>query len=134
MKDVLNVAWLILGGFVSVLFWGLLGCIFCATIVGIPLGKQLFKVMKFALKPRNDSVEVGTNFANHFVANLVWLPFGLVFVTIYVLAGVLISVTIVGIPVGRIYFEMVALTMAPFGIEVDEKVEMVKEWEEWKNW
>lgn len=134
MKKAANVLWFILGGFISVLFWGFLGGLLCATVVGIPLGKQLFKVAKFALTPFDDTVEVETNFATHFVANMIWLPFGLVIVTLYALVGLVFSVTLVGVPLGRVCFKLLALSMAPFGIEVDEKVEIIKEWEEWKNW
>ena len=47
MNDVKNVLWFVLGGFASVAFWGALGLLFCATVVGRPLGKQLLKVARF---------------------------------------------------------------------------------------
>ncbi|WP_277630969.1 YccF domain-containing protein [Atopococcus tabaci] len=47
----LNVVWLVLGGFVVVLEELTLGAIFCLTIVGIPFGLQHFKHAKLALLP-----------------------------------------------------------------------------------
>lgn len=52
----MNVIWWFLGGFgiaLTHLFWGI---IFCITIIGIPFGKQHFKLMKLALLPFGRSV------------------------------------------------------------------------------
>ena len=38
-----NVLWFICGGFLSGLSWCLSGCLWCITIVGIPIGMQCFK-------------------------------------------------------------------------------------------
>lgn len=48
---VMNIIWIFIGGFwiaLTHLVWGLL---FCITIVGIPFGKQHFKLIKLALFP-----------------------------------------------------------------------------------
>lgn len=134
MKELGNVLWLICGGFVSVLFWGLLGALFCATVIGIPLGKQLFKVAKFAAWPFTEDMEAEANFGKNMIANIIWLPFGLLIITAYIILGAAFSVTLIGAPFGKVYFKLVAMTMAPFGVEYEKKVEVIKEWEEWKNW
>lgn len=46
-----NILWFILGGFFSGLSWILVGIIWCCTIVGIPFGKQFFKLAKLSLAP-----------------------------------------------------------------------------------
>ena len=38
-----NVLWFICGGFLSGLSWCISGCLWCITIVGIPIGMQCFK-------------------------------------------------------------------------------------------
>ena len=134
MNDVKNVLWFVLGGVVSVVFWGALGLLLCATVIGRPLGKQLLKVARFSLTPFDDEVEVESNFAKNFVANLIFLPIGVVIVVLYVIIGAALCVTLIGAPIGRGYFKMLTIAMAPFGIEVDKKYEVIKEWEEWKNW
>lgn len=134
MKESGNVLFFIFGGFVSVIFWGFLGLIFCATVVGIPLGKKLFEVAKFALHPFNDDVEVESNFAKNFIANLIFIPFTLLIFCFYVLLGATLCITLVGAPLGKKYFELVKIIIAPFGVETEKKVPMIKEWEEWKNW
>lgn len=52
----MNVIWWFLGGFgiaLTHLFWGI---VFCITIIGIPFGKQHFKLMKLALFPFGKTV------------------------------------------------------------------------------
>lgn len=46
-----NILWLIFGGLLSGLGWILAGALWRATVVGIPFGKQFFKIAKLALAP-----------------------------------------------------------------------------------
>ncbi len=48
---VLNILWAVLGGLVFSLGLFLAGAILCATVVGIPLGLQIFKLGKMAIAP-----------------------------------------------------------------------------------
>lgn len=51
LAAIMNVVWWFLGGFVIALThlaWGLL---FCITIIGIPFGKEHFKLVRLALFP-----------------------------------------------------------------------------------
>lgn len=51
LNVVMNIIWFFIGGIwiaLTHLFWGIL---FCITIVGIPFGKQHFKLIKLALFP-----------------------------------------------------------------------------------
>ena len=50
-KTFINIVWLILGGWENFLGYGLVGVIFCITIIGIPFGKQYFKLAKFTAMP-----------------------------------------------------------------------------------
>ncbi len=54
----MNIIWFIVGGFwitLTHLFWGIL---FCITIVGIPFGKQHFKLVHLALVPFGKKIEI----------------------------------------------------------------------------
>ena len=46
-----NIHWFIRGGLLSGLSWVLVGLICCITIIGIPFGKQFFKIAKLSLMP-----------------------------------------------------------------------------------
>ncbi len=52
----LNILWLIFGGVALAAGSALLGCAFCATIIGIPFGLQWFKMAKLSLTPFGASV------------------------------------------------------------------------------
>ena len=57
----LNVLWFLLTGWELALGNFLLGCLLCITIVGIPFGKQFFKIAKLALAPFGAVVEKATH-------------------------------------------------------------------------
>ena len=46
-----NILWFICGGLLSGLSWVLAGLICCITIIGIPFGKQFFKIAKLSVMP-----------------------------------------------------------------------------------
>ena len=46
-----NILWFICGGLLSGLSWVLAGLICCIKIIGIPVGKQFFKIAKLSLMP-----------------------------------------------------------------------------------
>lgn len=48
---IVNVLWLLLSGWVLALCNYILGGIMCVTIIGIPFGKQFFKIAKLSLRP-----------------------------------------------------------------------------------
>ena len=45
-----NIIWLIYSG-IPILTIAIVGCILCITIIGIPFGKQCFKIAKLAILP-----------------------------------------------------------------------------------
>ncbi len=50
MRTIGNILWFIFGGLLGGLAWIFAGCIWCITIIGIPVGLQCFK---FATEKRN---------------------------------------------------------------------------------
>ena len=52
----LNILWLLISGILLALESAAIGCIFCITIIGIPFGKQCFKIAKLALMPFGASI------------------------------------------------------------------------------
>ena len=47
----LNVVWFLLSGLLLALENFVFGCILCITIIGIPFGKQFFKIAGLSLRP-----------------------------------------------------------------------------------
>lgn len=53
------------------------------------------------------------------IANIIWIIFGGLFTAIgWCLAGIIFSITVIGIPVGLQCFKMAKLSLLPFGAQV----------------
>ena len=114
MKFIGNLIWFIFGGLIGAIGYFLLGVIWCITIIGIPFGKQCFKLAKLALSPFGKKVH--SNFGKHPIANIIWLIFGgLEMALLYVLTGAIFCITIIGIPFGKQCFKLASLSAVPFG-------------------
>lgn len=58
MRVLANVLWFIFGGFISFIELVVIGLILCITIVGIPLGKQFFKLGAVSFLPFGADIRV----------------------------------------------------------------------------
>ena len=52
-----NILWLVFGGFELAIFYLVMGLLFCITIIGIPFGKQCFKLASLSLSPFGTNVK-----------------------------------------------------------------------------
>lgn len=113
-----NACWFIFGGAVSGVSWLLAGCLWCVTIVGIPIGLQCFKFAGLSFFPFGKEVVYGGG-AGSFVLNVIWLIVsGIPLALEHLAFGALLCVTIVGIPFGLQHFKLAKLALMPFGAEV----------------
>ena len=53
-----NILWFIFGGFISFIELVVAGLLCCITIVGIPLGKQFFKLAAVSFMPFGSEITV----------------------------------------------------------------------------
>lgn len=113
-----NLLWLIFGGFVSGLTWLLIGCLWCITIVGIPIGLQCFKFASLAFFPFGKEVNYGGGVGS-LLLNIVWLLVsGIPLAIESALMGALLCITIIGIPFGIQHFKIAKLALMPFGATI----------------
>ena len=118
MKTLGNILWFLFGGLAGGLAWVLAGCLWCITIVGIPVGTQCFKFARLAFFPFGKEIVYGGGGVS-FLANLIWiLLFGWEMAVGYLILGLVWCITIVGIPIGRQCFKMAKLSFMPFGAQV----------------
>jgi uncharacterized membrane protein YccF (DUF307 family) len=117
MKLIGNILWFLLTGLTTALSWLFLGVIWCITIIGIPFGKQCFKLAKLALSPFGKKVH--SNFGQHPLANLIWFIFGGEAMAVaYLFVGLVFCITVIGIPFGKQSFKLAVLSAFPFGAKV----------------
>ena len=118
MSTIGNILWFLFGGLIGGLAWVLAGCLWCITIIGIPVGLQCFKFASLAFFPFGKEVVYGGG-GFSFLVNLIWIIFfGLEMAIGYCILGCLWCITIVGIPIGMQCFKFAALSFFPFGKEV----------------
>ena len=113
-----NAVWFIFGGLLMGLSWILWGVLWCITIIGIPVGKQCFKLAGLAFMPFGKNVQYGGG-AGSVLLNILWIIFGgLALAAEAALIGLIFCITIIGIPFGKQCFKLAKLSLMPFGAKV----------------
>ncbi len=121
MRTFGNLLWLVLAGWWLALSYALAGLVMCLLIVTIPFGIQAFKLAGFTLWPFGRTVVPDPDATPVLgcIGNVVWIVLvGWELALAHVVAGLLLCVTIVGIPLGLACFKLVPLALLPFGQEV----------------
>lgn len=118
MRFLLNILWIIFGGFLAFIGWAFFGLLWCITIVGIPVGVQCFKAARLTLAPFGKRVVIGQGGAS-FIVNILWWIFG--GIELFLLQGaigIVLCITIIGIPWGKQFFKFALLALFPFGSKI----------------
>lgn len=118
MSFIGNLLWFIFGGFIGSVSWFIIGAFWCVTIIGIPVGLQCFKMAGLSLWPFNKEV-VYSDSTGSFLLNVFWLLFsGWILALEYIIGGILLTITIIGIPFAKQSFKLARLSLMPFGARV----------------
>ena len=120
MKTIANLLWVIFGGLELALGWFLAGLLCCITIIGIPFGKQCFKIAGLVLWPFGKKIEYEGGGAVKFIFNILWILLcGWELAIASLAVGLVWCATIVGIPFGLQAFKFAKLAILPFGAKVE---------------
>ena len=110
--------WLVFGGFLAALGYFFGGLVLCITVIGMPWGLQCFKLAALVLWPFGKKVISDTNNTGclSMLFNIIWLICGGLYTAlVHIVMGLLLSITVVGIPWGRQHFKLVEISLMPFG-------------------
>jgi len=124
MKTLGNLLWIICGGFIIAIEYVVASILLMITIVGIPFGVQTLKMADLALWPfgrdtRSNSFSSG---CLGVLMNLIWIFCGGIWIFLtHIVLGLLLMITIIGIPFGKQHFKLAALAFTPFGRDVYSK-------------
>ncbi|MET0325550.1 MAG: YccF domain-containing protein [Ilumatobacteraceae bacterium] len=121
MRTIGNILWFVLAGLWMAIGYVLAGVVQCITIIGIPFGLQSFKLAGYALWPFGRVVvqRLDRDPGLSCVGNVIWLLFGGLWLALgHVVTGVLLCITIIGIPFGIASFKLAGLALVPFGKQV----------------
>lgn len=113
-----NIIWFVFSGFWTGIIWLLVGALWCLTILGIPIGLQCFKLAKLSFMPFGKEV-YRDNRSSSLILNILWIIFGGIELAVaHVITGLVLCVTIIGIPFARQSFKLALLALFPFGAQI----------------
>ena len=116
-----NIIWLLFGGLMAALGYLFGGVILCITIIGIPWGIQCFKLAGLVLWPFGQKVISDSNDTGclSILFNIIWIIAGGFYTAVvHIFMGILLFITIVGIPWARQHFKLVEISLMPFGKKI----------------
>ena len=122
MKTAGNIIWLLCGGIITAIEYVVASLVMMITIIGIPFGLQTLKMARVALWPFGCRITDKGNSGGclNVLMNIIWIFVGGIWICLTHLAfGLLLCITIVGIPWGRQHFKLAALALTPFGKSID---------------
>jgi len=119
-----NLLWLIFGGFIIAIEYFIGSLVLMITIVGIPFGIQTLKMASLSLWPfgRDTHVQSRASGCLYILMNIIWLISGGLWIALtHAIFGVLLCITIIGIPFGLQHFKLTAIALSPFGRDIVSK-------------
>lgn len=120
MRVVLNLLWLVFSGVWFFLAYVVAGIVMCIFIITIPFGVASFRLAVYVLWPFGRTVvRRPTAGAASTIGNVLWFVLiGLWMAIAHLISGLLLCLTIIGIPLGLGNFKLAAVAIAPLGKEI----------------
>ncbi|MFB9165326.1 YccF domain-containing protein [Arthrobacter psychrochitiniphilus] len=121
MKTILNVIWLVCGGFFLALSYFLAGIVCCILIITIPWGIASFRIAGYALWPFGRMVvdKPGGPGVASTLGNVIWIVVADIWIVIgHVTTAFTMAITIIGIPLAIANLKMIPVSLMPLGKEI----------------
>ena len=120
LNVLLNVIWLVFSGFWLAIAYTLAALICFVLIITIPFGVAALRIALFALWPFGRTVVRREDAGGaSFIGNVLWLILcGWWLALLHVISGVLLCLTIIGLPLGLANFKLIPVSLLPFGREI----------------
>jgi uncharacterized membrane protein YccF (DUF307 family) len=120
MRIVGNLLWLVFSGIEMAIAYLIAGVLSILFIVTIPLAIPAFRLAGYTLWPfgravvRRQSAGAGST-----IGNVVWFVVaGWWLALLHVLFGLLLAITVIGIPFTVVHFKLAGLALTPYGKDV----------------
>jgi len=120
MRLIGNVIWLVLSGIWLAIAYVVAGIIACVLIITIPLGIAAFRIASYALWPfGRTTVRRGGAGVGSLIGNVIWIVLlGWEIALLHLVTGVVLCITIIGIPLGLANFKMIPISLVPLGVQI----------------
>lgn len=117
-----NLLWIIFGGGIFIFLEYLIGgLLLCLTIIGIPFGFECIKLSVLGLFPFGKKVE-RTRRSSGFISvlmNVLWILLGGIWIALtHLIFGVIMAITIIGIPFAKQHMKLASMALAPFATRI----------------
>jgi len=124
MRILGNILWLLLGGIITALEYFISSIILMVTIIGIPFGIQTLKLGILALWPFGKTTVQSDRSSGclYIIFNIIWIFIGGIWIALsHLIFGLILYITIIGIPFGNQHFKLAGLALTPFGRDIVDK-------------
>ncbi len=125
MSFLLNVLWILFGGFWMAAGWVIAGIIMAITIIGLPWARAAFNIAGYTLLPFGQKAvsradytgvdDVGTGVFG-VIGNLIWFVLAGWWLALgHLLTAIALAITIIGIPFAWAHLKLAGLALWPVG-------------------
>src|SRR5262249_17024574 len=128
IQFLLNVLWIVFGGFAMALGWLFASIIMAISIIGIPWTRAAFNIAKYALLPfgytrvprdkYTGREDIGTGPLG-LIGNVIWLVLAGWWLALgHLILALVLFVTIIGIPFAWAHLKLAGLALWPIGMTI----------------
>jgi uncharacterized membrane protein YccF (DUF307 family) len=123
VRTILNIIWLVLCGIWMAIAYAIAGLfcfLFFFLVITIPFGIAAFRIAGYVLWPFGRTIERrGGAGVGSLIGNILWIIFlGWELALGHLITGVLLCLTIIGIPLGLANFKIIPISLMPLGVRV----------------
>jgi uncharacterized membrane protein YccF (DUF307 family) len=119
MSLLLNILWIIFGGFVMAAGWLFAALLMAVTIIGLPWAPAALRIAWYTLLPFGQTVIDRDPGPLSVIGNIIWFILAGWWLAIgHLLIAIPLAVSIIGIPFAWAHVKLAMLSVAPVGKEV----------------
>lgn len=125
MRLLLNILWIFFGGGLAAIGWLIAALLMVISIIGLPWARACFMIAQYTFQPFGNQLvdrqelkgrsDIGTGPLG-FIGNIIWFVLGGWYLMLsHFVIGVLLCITIIGIPFGVAHFKLMRAAIFPIG-------------------
>jgi uncharacterized membrane protein YccF (DUF307 family) len=120
MRLILNVIWFVLCGWWMAILYALAGIVCFILIITIPFGIAAWRIAGYVLWPFGRSIQMRRDAGiASLIGNIIWIVLvGWELALGHLTAGILLCLTIIGIPLGLANFKLIPISLLPLGVKI----------------
>jgi uncharacterized membrane protein YccF (DUF307 family) len=120
MRLILNVIWLVLCGWWMAIAYVIAGVICAILSITVPFAIESFRIANYVIWPFGRSIEVRRDAGlGSIIGNIIWIILvGWGLALGHLTAGIVLCITIIGIPLGLANFKLIPISLLPLGVRI----------------